>query len=151
MIQDYFQQQILIENPSTYLQFQDDTMNEYDFLNALVSNTGCGILLDVNNLYVQSVNHGWDIYDYLTNIRWDQVKEIHLGGHVKSKRQTFLIDTHSQPVIDDVWDIYKQALRYKPQVLSLIEWDHDLPDIEVLLGEARKALGCLEVINAECT
>lgn len=139
ILQEFFQRPLLIENPSTYLSFKDTTYSEPEFLNALTQATGCGILLDVNNLYVQSVNHGWDAQSYLNNLDWRYVKEIHLAGHVKASNGDFLIDTHNQPVCPSVWELYQAAIRRQPKSYSLIEWDEDLPEIDVLLDQARQA------------
>lgn len=148
LMQEFFGRQLLLENPSTYLAFKKDEYTEYEFLNELSHLTGCGILLDVNNLYVQSVNHGWDISTYLASLNWAAVKEIHLAGHIQSKKGTFLIDTHNQPVCQSVWDVYKEALQYQPNACSLIEWDEDLPDIQILFDHARQAIAYGEKISA---
>ncbi|MCP5322416.1 MAG: DUF692 domain-containing protein [Candidatus Paracaedibacteraceae bacterium] len=138
-IQDFFDRQIYVENPSTYLTFQNDMYPEYEFLNQLSKATGCGVLLDLNNLYVQSVNHGWNTAEYMENLNWESVKEFHLAGHIRALEGDFLIDTHNRPVCHDVWDLYKNAARYQPNALTLIEWDEDLPDIHILLDQAVKA------------
>jgi uncharacterized protein (UPF0276 family) len=135
VLQDFFDRQLLIENPSTYLTFNENTFNEPEFLNALVTATGCGILLDVNNLYVQSVNHGWKVDEYFHQLNWSAVREFHVAGHVVSKDGSFLIDTHSRPVSDAVWSIYQKAMEYQPEAFTLIEWDSDLPEIDVLLNQ----------------
>jgi uncharacterized protein (UPF0276 family) len=139
ILQDFFQRPLLIENPSTYLSFKGDTYSESEFLNALVKKTGCGLLLDVNNLYVQSVNHGWNTHAYLAELNMDAVKEIHLAGHVKASDGNFLIDTHNQPVCQEVWELYKVAILNQPPAYTLIEWDEDLPEIDVILNQARQA------------
>jgi len=139
IIQDFFERQILIENPSTYLMFEEDTLDEREFLNELSYATQCGILLDVNNLYVQSINHGWDTKSYLKGLNWAAVREIHLAGHIKSPEGDFLIDTHNQPICQEVWDLYDVAANQAPTALTLIEWDDDLPDIQVLFAQAQEA------------
>ena len=139
ILQDFFQRQLVVENPSTYLTFKGDTYSEAEFLNALVKKTGCGILLDVNNLYVQSVNHGWSTSHYLNDLNWNAVNEIHLAGHVKASDGNFLIDTHNQPVCQDVWELYKIAIQRQPHAYTLIEWDEDLPGISILLDQAQLA------------
>ncbi len=146
IIQEFFDRQILIENPSTYVTFKNDSLEEYEFLNRLAEMTGCGILLDVNNLYVQSINHGVNIPNYLRNLNWNSVQEIHLAGYTKTEGSDFLVDTHSKTVSKSVWKVYCQALYYKRDVHSLIEWDADLPEINVLLGEAEKAAACYEAL-----
>jgi uncharacterized protein (UPF0276 family) len=147
-IQEYFNRQLFLENPSTYLTFQNDTYTEYEFLNELTNATGCGILLDLNNLYVQAENHGWDIYAYLSNLNWEPVKEIHLAGHIQAYSEDFLIDTHNRSVCQEVWDLYKIALQYKFDIYTLIEWDDDLPDIQILIDHAQQAADIKETIYA---
>lgn len=139
ILQEFFQRPLLVENPSTYLSFKSNTYTEPEFLNALTKTTGCGILLDVNNLYVQSVNHGWNANAYLNELNWDAVREIHLAGHVKASDGEFLIDTHNQPVCQAVWEVYQDAIRRQPKAYTLIEWDDDLPEIDVLLDQAQQA------------
>lgn len=140
LIQDFFGRQLLIENPSTYVEFKDQGFSEAEFLNALCRNTGCGILLDINNLYLQSVNHGWEIDAYFNALDWSHVKEFHLAGHIQSPEGRFLIDTHNQPVCDAVWVLYQRAIRHQPNSKTLIEWDEDLPDISLVLKEAEQAM-----------
>lgn len=140
LIQEFFWRQLLIENPSTYVEFKHHTYSEPEFLNALSCKTGCGILLDVNNLYVQSVNHGWDIDMYFNTLDWANVQEFHLAGHIQSPEGCFLIDTHNQPVCKNVWDMYQEAITRQPNAKTLIEWDEDLPDIQVLFQQAEQAI-----------
>ena len=132
---------ILIENPSSYLAFKHTDMSEPELLNQLSQRTGCGILLDLNNIFVSCSNMQTDPYRYLENIDWTRVAEIHLAGHtVKQLPQGAIrIDTHNNPVCDDVWamvDDYREALA---QIPCLIEWDADIPNLDVLLAEASKA------------
>lgn len=147
LMQEFFDREILIENPSTYLTFKGDEYTEYEFLNELSRSTGCGILLDLNNVYVQSVNHGWSAADYMKGINWAVVKEIHLAGHIQSKEGTLLIDTHNRPVCQHVWDLYQKALKFQPNAYTLIEWDDDLPDIQVLIDQAEQAKKYGELIG----
>lgn len=134
--------QILVENPSTYIAFAGNDMAEYDFMNAAARITGCKIILDVNNIYVQAHNHGHDPYAYIDAIAPGIVGEIHLAGyseHTASGGKTILIDTHSRPVYDPVWDLYAHALHRFGAVPTLIEWDDDLPPLSTLVGEVDKA------------
>jgi uncharacterized protein (UPF0276 family) len=147
LLQEFFGRQLLVENPSTYVEFKHATYLEAEFLNALSQTTGCGIVLDINNLYVQSVNHGWDIDEYFKILDWSRVKEFHLAGHIHSPEGHFLIDTHNQPVCDDVWALYQRAIQHQPRAKTLIEWDEDLPDIQVLFQQAQQAISVRE---AEC-
>jgi uncharacterized protein len=140
-VQDALGRQILIENVSSYLRFAHEDLTEWDFLAALASGSGCGVLLDVNNVYVNSCNHGFDPLVFLNAIPLASVREIHLAGHstrVIDGRQV-LIDTHNAPVAAPVWELYREALRRFGAVPTLIEWDADLPPLEVLQGEAEKA------------
>lgn len=144
--QDFLGRQILIENISSYLQFNHSTMPEWEFLRLVASRTGCGILFDVNNIYVNSVNHGFDARRYLWGIPATAVWEIHLAGF--DQGPGCLIDTHGKPVADPVWALYREALGRFGRVPTLIEWDTDLPVLQVLLDEAAKAAGYLEERHA---
>ncbi|MEZ5475052.1 MAG: DUF692 domain-containing protein [Steroidobacteraceae bacterium] len=140
-IQELFGRQMLIENLSSYLQFEHQEMPEWVFLAELARASGCGILLDVNNIYVNAMNQGFDPLEYLHAIPRDPVGEIHLAGH--STRaigdDTMLIDTHSAPVCDAVWDLYAAAIKRFGAQPTLIEWDADIPALEVLVSEAKRA------------
>ena len=140
--QEYLGRQILVENVSSYLQFSDSSIPEWEFLAAVSRRSGCGILLDVNNIYVSSVNHGFDAHAYLDAIPAPAVQEIHLAGF--DSNGTCLIDTHGKPVHGPVWNLYGEALSRLGPVPTLIEWDTDLPALEILLGEARKAQDILD-------
>jgi len=146
-VQDFLGRQILVENPSSYLEFQHSTYQEQDFLNELSRRTGCGILLDINNVYVSCHNHGWDALDYLHGIAAERVGEIHLAGHTINRvaGRDILIDTHNQKVCSEVWALYQTALRVVGTKLTLIEWDTDIPDLSVLIDEAQQANSYLGV------
>jgi len=137
--QDFIGRQILVENPSSYLEYQHSSYKEQDFLNELSRRTGCGILLDVNNAYVSCHNHGWDALDYLQGIAADRVGEIHLAGHTVNRvaGMDILIDTHNQPVCADVWALYETALQVVGAKPTLIEWDTDVPALSVLMDEVQ--------------
>jgi len=145
-VQDYLKRQILIENISSYLQFTHSTIPESEFLVALAQHTGCAILLDINNLYINAVNHGWNAKQYLQTIPSQLVQEIHLAGYTKNQFEdkTILIDTHNQLVSNEVWILYAEAIRYFGKVRTLIEWDKDLPELSILLHEAEKADAIME-------
>lgn len=132
---------ILVENPSTYIAFKDNTMSEAEFMNAAARRTGCGLLLDINNIYVQSRNHGLDPFAYIDAIDAGKVGEMHLAGHTErpAGESVIVVDTHNRPVRDEVWDLYEHAARRFGRVPTLIEWDQDFPALEVLLAEAAKA------------
>lgn len=131
--QDVLQRQMLIENPSTYLQFMGDSMTEWQFLQALCDRTGCALLLDVNNIFVSAVNHGFDPIAYLDGIPTDKVRQIHLAGHSQGRDR--LIDTHDQPVPPPVWALYAAARHRIPSVATMIERDDDIPPLADLLAE----------------
>jgi len=140
-VQEYLQTRILIENVSSYLQYDCSTIPEWEFLVALAQQSGCGILLDINNIFVNANNHGFDAMEFVNAVPAQLVHEMHLAGHtVKSFEDgQILIDTHNQTVSEPVWALYQSAVQRFPQVPALIEWDADIPALAVLLDEARKA------------
>jgi len=131
--QNVLGRQMLIENPSTYLQFAADSMSEWQFLDAMCARTGCSLLLDVNNIYVSAVNHGFDPIAYLDGVPANRVRQIHLAGH--SQGRDCLIDTHDQPVPPPVWALYAEACRRVGPVATMIERDDDIPPLADLLTE----------------
>ena len=140
--QTYLSRQILVENPSTYLSFTETDMMEWDFISAIHQRTGCGILLDINNIFVSARNHDFDAETYLRHIPAAAVGEYHLAGHNVNQTTAgaqILIDTHSQPVSQDVWSLYETALKRIGPRPTLVEWDLDIPPLENLLIEANKA------------
>lgn len=141
-VQEKLGRQLLIENLSSYLSFAGSEMSEGEFLSELAKNTGCGILFDVNNLYVNSKNLGVDAESFIRALPPDAVKEYHLAGH--SIRDGCLVDTHSDRVCDEVWNLYQLALQQIGNRPTLIEWDNDIPDLSVLLDEAGKAQSLME-------
>jgi uncharacterized protein (UPF0276 family) len=149
-VQDVLGRRILIENPSSYLRFCGAELTEWEFIAALATHADCDLLLDVNNLYVSARNHGFDAAAYVAALPRQRVREIHLAGHtVKSLgEREILIDTHSAIVCDAVWDLYEFALDRVGAVPTLIEWDMDVPALEVLLSEAAKADRRLERLHA---
>lgn len=141
-VQDALGRSILVENPSSYLKFHDATYTEPEFLAELTRRTDCGLLLDVNNIFVSACNQGFDPYQYLTCIPWDRVGEIHLAGHAVNQIDAVQvrIDDHGSPVKDEVWRLHGQALRHLGRrVPVMVEWDTDIPELEVLLAEAAMA------------
>ncbi|MDH4324349.1 MAG: DUF692 domain-containing protein [Betaproteobacteria bacterium] len=145
-LQDRLGRRLLVENVSCYLEPGPHEMNEGEFLAALARRSGCGVLLDVNNLYVNQVNLGRDALAQMRALAPESVCEIHLAGH--SAGEDCLIDTHGARVADDVWRLYEAALGLFGPVATLIEWDTDVPPLEVLLDEARKAQARLEAMHA---
>jgi uncharacterized protein (UPF0276 family) len=150
-VQDVLGRQILIENVSSYLEFNDSEMTEWEFLAALTAESGCAILLDVNNLYVNAVNHGFDPCVYLKCVPPQTVQEIHLAGHSVRRLGTreLLVDTHAAPVCSAVWQLYGAALELFGPVRTLIEWDAELPELSVLVAEAEKIEQVLQVRHAD--
>lgn len=139
--QDFLGRRILIENVSSYLQFDCSRMPEWEFVSAVAAESGCGILLDLNNIYVAARNFGFEPQRYLDAMEPGAVLEIHLAGHgsIEIQGQALLIDTHGTQVCEAVWDLYRAALRRFGDVPTLIEWDTDIPALEVLMAEAAKA------------
>ena len=140
-VQDVLGRQILIENVSSYLQFTCSQMTEWEFLTALVRESGCAILLDVNNVYVSAMNHGFHAPTYLQAVPAAAVREIHLAGHAVNRvgPREIRIDTHGEPVCQAVWELYALAVERFGSVPTLIEWDTDIPALDVLVTEAHKA------------
>lgn len=133
---------LLLENPSTYMLFRESSIDEIDFLDAIAARTGCGLLLDVNNVVVSSVNHRVDAADYIDRFPVERVGEIHLAGYdetVDGAGDRLLIDAHGSPVKADVIELYRHALARTGPVPTLIEWDNDVPDFPTLLAEATRA------------
>ncbi len=147
--QDFIGRKILVENPSTYVGFTNDEMCEFELLNTLADKTGCGLLIDINNIFVQGFNHGLDTIEYIDNINPEFVGEMHLAGpseHAVGDR-TIMIDTHNSPVRMEVWDLYERAVKRFGAVPTLIEWDKDYPTLEVLVGEADKARAIIKRVE----
>ncbi|MDI9848732.1 DUF692 family protein [Rhodoblastus sp. 17X3] len=145
-VQQALGREILIENPATYLRFRGDALSEPQFLRELCEIAGCGLLLDVNNVHVSAINHGFDAEDYLDAFPLERVGEIHLAGHAESRdaHGAFLIDDHGGPVADEVWALYRHVIARAGPRPTLIEWDNNIPDWPVLLGETLKARRTLD-------
>lgn len=137
IIQDYLERPLVLENPSTYLEFAASNWTEWDFISAMAGETGCGLLLDVNNVYVSAFNHGFDAVKYIDAIPAGRVVQIHLAGH--TNKETHILDTHSDRVIDAVWELYRHAIARTGGAATLLEWDEDIPDFDTVHAEARKA------------
>ncbi len=138
---------ILLENPSTYVLFSQSTMSETDFLRELVRRTGCGLLLDVNNVFVSATNHGYPALGYLADFPLGHVGEIHLAGHAEQaddEGDLLLIDSHDGPVADAVWKLYDIVIGRCGPIPTLVEWDSDIPDWRVLKAEAVAAQAILD-------
>jgi uncharacterized protein len=149
-VQNALGRTMLLENPSTYVVFAESTWAETDFLREIARRTGCGLLLDVNNVFVSAVNHGFDPEVYLADFPLAAVGEIHLAGSADDSDDAglpLLIDAHNSPVRDAVWSLYSTTIRRLGATPTLIEWDNDVPAWSTLLGEARRA----ERAIADCT
>jgi uncharacterized protein len=150
--QTYLKRLILVENPSTYLTFAHSTIPEWEFMTAVAARTGCGILCDVNNIFVSACNHGWDVSAYLDALPSGSIGEIHLAGHtvrLLADGTTVRIDDHGSRVLDDVWTLYQEALLRFGAVPTLIEWDNNVPPLEVLLQEADHAATIMAKMNSD--
>lgn len=147
-VQDRLGRRLLLENPSTYVLFEQSCIPEVDFLREIVARTGCGLLLDVNNVFVTCTNHRTDPRAYLAGFPLAAVGEIHLGGHAEESLPSgpLLIDAHGTPVADPVWTLYAEVLALAGPMPSLIEWDNDVPDLPVLLAEAGRAQGLINKV-----
>ena len=136
-VQERLGRQILIENVSSYLTYTHSTLAEWEFLGAVAEQADCGLLLDVNNVHVSATNHGFSAEAYLAGLPADRVGQIHLAGH--TDMGAYLFDTHDGPVIEPVWDLYRQALRRFGRVSTLVEWDDHIPELDVVRAEAERA------------
>lgn len=136
-VQEFMERPFILENPSTYLEFNESSIPEWEFLAELTRNTGCGLLLDVNNIYVNSFNHGYDAKKYIDAIPAASIAQIHLAGH--HNFGTHIVDTHDAHVKNEVWDLYGYAIKSKGKISTMIEWDDNIPEFEVLLAELNKA------------
>lgn len=153
-VQALLQRSILVENPSSYLRYRHSTIPEWEFLGAVAARTGCGILCDVNNIYVSACNHGWDPSIYMAALPAAAVGEIHLAGHSVRELdggKTLRIDDHSARVAPEVWLLYREALSRFGAVPTLIEWDTDVPALDVLLDEASRASALLDPVRREAS
>ena len=141
-VQETLQRPLILENPSTYASFQNSDIPEPEFLRALSDATGCGLLLDVNNVYVSCFNDGTDPLDYLNAIPFDRVVQMHLAGHTNCG--SYLLDTHDQPVTQAVWELFRVAWQRTEGTSTLLEWDGDVPDFPDLHQEVLKAREYME-------
>jgi uncharacterized protein (UPF0276 family) len=136
-VQDFLERPLILENASTYAEFTTSSMTEWDFFARLMKEADCGMLLDVNNVYVSSYNHGFDPIAYLDAVPTERVVQYHLAGH--TNKGTHIIDTHNDFVIDEVWKLYAHSVRRTGNVATLLEWDADIPEFTVVHAEALKA------------
>ncbi len=146
-VQDFVGVPVIVENVSSYAEFHQSEMTEWEFLTEVVERADCGILLDVNNIYVSSKNHNFDPYDYLDGVPHERVGQIHIAGH--SKFEKYILDTHDHPVLDPVWKMYAHAIRKCGPTSTLLEWDAHIPSFEEVHREALKAKKFLAKIAPE--
>jgi hypothetical protein len=153
-VQEAIGRAILLENPSTYVAFASSTMRETDFIRAITTRTGCGLLLDVNNVFVSTTNHGYAALDYLEDFPLSEVREIHLAGHAEQyddEGDLLLIDSHDGPVADTVWKLYEMVVSSIGPTPTLIEWDSKIPDWPILKTEALAARRILDRLSLSRT
>jgi len=136
-VQDFMDAPLVLENPSTYVEFAGSTMKEWEFLSALCEGADCALLLDVNNVFVSAYNHGFDPMEYLAGVPWDRVVQVHVAGH--TNHGTHIVDTHTGHVIDPVWRLLGEAHRRTKGVSILLEWDADIPPFDETWAEACRA------------
>lgn len=135
--QEYLGERILIENVSSYMKFAESTISEAEFMREVAEQSDCWLLIDVNNMYVNHVNQGIDTGDYIKQLPFERIKEIHLAGF--DDRGDYVLDAHNNPVAEPVWQLYAQLIQHVPEVPTLIEWDNDIPSLQRLMQEAQKA------------
>ncbi len=145
LVQDYVEVPVVLENVSSYAEFHDSEMTEWEFLTEVVERADCGILLDVNNIYVSSINHEFDPNEYVDFIPAERVAQMHIAGH--SRYERFILDTHDHPVIDPVWKLYERALARTGPTATLLEWDDRIPPFEEVHNEALKARKYLDAFT----
>lgn len=136
-VQDYLERPLILENPSTYLTYQHSTLPEWEFLRFITEETGCGLLLDVNNVYVSAFNNDFDALEYINGLPHDRIVQMHLAGHQNCGN--YIIDTHDSPVIDPVWELFSVAWQKIGTCSLLLEWDADIPEFDVYHAEILKA------------
>lgn len=136
-VQDFLGRQLLIENTSSYVNYQASHMSEWDFVNAILDRADCLLLLDVNNVYVSSVNHEFDPLSYIKALPSDRIYQIHLAGH--TDKGDYIIDTHDEPIVEKVWDLYEQTIAHHGRVSTMIERDDNIPPLSELLFELNRA------------
>ena len=146
-VQERLGRRIAIENVSSYLSYAVDAMSEWEFLSAVANEADCGILLDVNNVFVSAHNHRFDALEYIRAIPPERIFQLHLAGH--SESGPLLIDTHDHPIRSEVWELYEQTLRHSGPVSTLIEWDDEIPDYDGLVAEAERARAIWARLAAE--
>jgi len=148
-VRDFVEVPIAVENVSSYAEFHASEMTEWEFLTEVVELADCGILLDVNNIYVSSKNHSFNPYDYVNNVPHHRVAQIHIAGHSKFKK--YILDTHDHPVLDPVWQLYSRAISLVGKTATLLEWDDRIPSFDEVHHEALKANQFIHAIEHSAT
>jgi uncharacterized protein (UPF0276 family) len=146
-VQEMLGRPILIENVSSYMAFTDSTMTEWEFISAIAEEADCGILLDINNIFVSAFNHRYDANDYIDAVPVERVVQYHLAGH--SDHGTHLLDTHDHPIRDKVWALYERAARRFGEVAAIVEWDDNIPEFAVLAEASERARGIFKQVTIE--
>ncbi len=150
-VQEFLGRSLLLENPSTYLVFEESEMSEIEFISQISKRTGCGLLLDVNNVFVSATNHETDPYSYINEFPLALVGEIHLGGHAEDtddEGATLLIDNHGAEIVEPVWALFEHTIKLSDALPTLIEWDNDVPEWKTLAAEAQRAHTAMEKFAA---
>ncbi|MGH7130230.1 MAG: DUF692 domain-containing protein, partial [Planctomycetaceae bacterium] len=147
IVQDVLERPLVLENPSSYVTFADSTMPEWEFVSRLAEEADCGLLLDVNNVYVSATNHDFDAIEFLRSMPHGRIVQFHLAGHTDCG--THLIDTHDGRVVDPVWELYRLAHELTGGVSTLLEWDANIPEFPVVHAEALKARRFVEEASAD--
>ena len=147
IVQDYLEVRFVLENASSYLTYKTSTLTEWEFLSGILEEADLGLLLDVNNIYVSSENHGFDPNEYVDAVPANRVVQVHLAGH--TRYPTHILDTHTGEVCDEVWALYRRALGRTGPVSTLVEWDEDIPAFPVVWAEAEKAQSVLREVFSE--
>lgn len=142
-VQIFLERRILLENVSCYIESTDNQMDEATFIAQVIQQADCDLLLDLNNVYVNAVNHKFSAQDYVNNLPLDKVKEIHLAGF--EKKQGFLLDCHNNPICAEVWQLFEGVIAKQGPIPTLIEWDNDLPEWSTLVEEQQKAQGIIDL------
>jgi uncharacterized protein (UPF0276 family) len=146
-VQDFLERPLILENPSTYLSFNSSTIHEWDFLATLAQEADCGLLLDVNNVYVSAYNHGYDAVHYIKSLPANRIVQLHIAG--PTNVGDCLIDTHDHPVPSDVWELYRLAQKLTGGVSTLLEWDAKIPTYPELVNELHKAKAIMQGENID--
>lgn len=141
-VQDILGRNIILENPSTYLEFNSSNIPEWEFLALMAEKSDCGLLLDVNNVYVNCFNHGYNAKTYIDSIPAERIVQIHLAGH--KNLGSHIIDTHDNYVVDEVWKLYSYTIKNKGMISTMIEWDDNIPEFSVLIAELKKAVNIVK-------